>query len=147
MVIRINHLEVKLTSRYNEDERNEGNNSVFADLIIDDVSLFRQLRQYDFIPCFGWGSEEQQQLAQDCFLFRYPFEYMYHRYPLLICPECGDLECGYISVAMDKVSDHVEWSNFYTEPNKKSLDIGPFYFQWDDYKAAIRQAYELGRLR
>jgi hypothetical protein len=32
-------------------------------------------------------------------------------------PQCGDLECGYISVAIDKESDIVEWSNYYLEHN------------------------------
>ncbi|CAM4490302.1 hypothetical protein FHS16_005450 [Paenibacillus endophyticus] len=143
----INFLETRLASRYGEDVSKEENNTVFADLVIDSVSLFQRLKEYDFIPAFGWGNDEHQQLITDYFLFKYPFELKYHRYPILICPQCGDLECGYISVAIDKESDIVEWSNFYLEHNNQPLDIGPFHFKWDNYKSAIEKAYEIGRLR
>lgn len=142
----VNFLETRLASRYGEGVSKEATNTVFSDLIIDSVSLFQRLKKYDLIPAFGWGNEEHQQLITDYFLFKYPFELKYHRYPILICPQCGDLECGYISVAIDKESDIVEWSNFYLEHNNQPLDIGPFHFKWDNYKSAIERAYEIGRL-
>jgi len=52
---------------------------------------------------------------------------MYHRYRILVCPLCGDLECGFISVSVDNQSDTVEWSNFYLENRNEKLDIGPFF--------------------
>jgi len=137
---KINYLETRLASRYGEDDSKEGNNTEFADLIIDSVSLFKRLKEYDFVPAFGWGKDEHQQHITDCFLFRYPFEFQYHRYPIFICPQCGDLECGYISVAIDKESDIVEWSNFYLEHKNQPLDIGPFHFKWDNYKSVIEKA-------
>ncbi|MNI23287.1 hypothetical protein D3C73_768720 [compost metagenome] len=143
----INFLETRLASRYGGDVSKKENNTVFADLIIDSVSLFQRLKEYDFVPAFGWGNDEHQQLITDYYLFKYPFEFKYHRYPILICPQCGDLECGYISVAIDKESDIVEWSNFYLEHNNQPLDIGPFHFKWDNYKSTIEKAYEIGRLR
>ncbi|MFD2328950.1 oxidoreductase [Cohnella sp. GCM10020058] len=143
----LNFLETRLSSRYGEDVSIEENKTVFADLIIDSISLYQRLKEYDFVPAFGWGKDEQQQLTIDYFLFKYPFEFKYHRYPILICPQCGDLECGYISVAIDKESDIVEWSNFYLEHNNQPLDIGPFHFKWDNYKLAIEKTYEIGRLR
>lgn len=88
----INDLDTELSSRYGEDMPKEGNNTVFADLIIDSISLFKRLKQYDFVPAFGWG-------------------------------------------------------DFYIEHNNQSRDIGPFHFKWDNYKSAIEQAYEIGRLR
>jgi hypothetical protein len=63
-----------------------------------------------------------------------------------MCPQCGSLECGYFSVAIDKESDIVEWINFYLEHNNQRLEIGPFRFKWDNYKSAIEKAYEIGRL-
>ncbi|MGM0885242.1 MAG: oxidoreductase [Bacillota bacterium] len=145
----INFLEARLASRYAEDGSKEDKITVFADIIIDSMSLYQRLKKYDLVPAFGWGNEEHQQLITDYFLFRYPFELKYHRYPILICPQCGDLECGYISVAIDKESesDIVEWSNFYLEHNNQLLDIGPFHFKWDNYRSAIEKAFEIGRLR
>ncbi|WP_282936648.1 hypothetical protein [Paenibacillus sp. RC67] len=51
---KINYLETRLASRYGEDGSKEGN-AEFADLIIDSVSLFKRLKEYDFVPAFGWG--------------------------------------------------------------------------------------------
>ncbi|MGO4276126.1 oxidoreductase, partial [Paenibacillus sp. TAF58] len=86
----LNFLETRLASRFGEDVSKEGKNTVFADLIIDSVSFFQRLKKYDFVPAFGWGNDEDQQLITDYFLFKYPFEFKYHRYPILICPQCGD---------------------------------------------------------
>jgi len=86
----INTLETRLSSRYVKDGSEKNNNTFFTDIIIDSVSLYQKLKEYDFVPAFGWGSDEHQQLITDCFLFKFPFEFQYHRYPILICPDCGD---------------------------------------------------------
>lgn len=140
---KINHLETRLSSRYEEYDLKQAvnKNRVFADIIIDSSSLYQKLKKYDLVPAFSWGNVEDQQLMIDYFLFKYPFELKYHRYPIFICPECGDLECGYISVSIDKESDIVEWSNFYIEQSNQKLDIGPFYFKWDNYQFAIENTY------
>lgn len=145
---KISFLETKPSSRYDEsDPDQEGNkNTGFADLIIDGTSFFQRLKKYDLVPCFGWLTDEHQKLMIDYFLFKYPFELKYHRYPLLVCPWCGDSECGYISVSIDKESDIVEWSNFYIEPKFEKINIGPFYFEWDNYKNAIENTFGLGSL-
>lgn len=45
----INQLQIKQSSRYNdsEPEKEENKNKRFADLIIDGVSLFQKLKDYD----------------------------------------------------------------------------------------------------
>lgn len=144
---RTNFLETRLTSRYGEVDLKQENNTVFADLVIDSVSLYQRLKEYDLVPAFGYGNADQQKLITDYYLFKYPFDYKYHRYPIMICPQCGDLDCGYISVAIDKEADIVEWSNFYLEHNNLLLNIGPFHFEWDNYKSTIEKTFEIGRLR
>lgn len=144
---RTNFLETRLSSRYGEVGLKQENNTVFADLVIDSVSLYQRLKEYDLVPAFGYGNADQQKLITDYYLFKYPFDYRYHRYPIMICPQCGDLDCGYISVAIDKEADIVEWSNFYLEHNNLLLNIGPFHFEWDNYKSTIEKTFEIGRLR
>lgn len=139
----VNYLETRLTSRYEEDDpaRIGNKNTLFADILIDGNSLYQKLKKYDLVPAFGWGSEQYQRLMMDYFLLKYSFELMYHRYPILVCPWCGDLECGYISVSIDRESDIIEWSNFQLEGNQRKLDIGPFYFKWDNYNHAIESTF------
>lgn len=144
---RTNFLETRLMSRYGEVDLKQENNTVFADLVIDSVSLYQRLKEYDLVPAFGYGNADQQKLITDYYLFKCPFDYKYHRYPIMICPQCGDLDCGYISVAIDKEADIVEWSNFYLEHNNLLLNIGPFHFEWDNYKSTIEKTFEIGRLR
>jgi len=71
-----------------------------------------------------------------------PHEYLYYRYPILVCPLCGDEECGFISVMIDKEGDIVIWRDFILEGEKK-INIGPFYFTWDNYSTAINNTYGL----
>ncbi|KWX74234.1 hypothetical protein SAMN05216191_10489 [Paenibacillus jilunlii] len=141
-MIKVSYLETRPSSRYAEhDPKQTGNkNTIFADIIIDGNSLYQKLKKYDLVPALGWGSEEHQRLMIEYFLLKSPFELMYHRYPILVCPWCGDLECGYISVSIGKESDIVEWSNFQVTGSNNKLEIGPYYFKWDNYKYAIESA-------
>ncbi|MCW3792881.1 oxidoreductase [Paenibacillus sp. LS1] len=120
--MKISTLETKLASRYNEfDPEQDGNkNTKFADIIIDGTSLY-------------------QRLLIDYFLLKKPHESMYYRYPILVCPWCGDEECGYISVKIDREGDVVIWRDFLL--NEKKLQVGPFYFDWENYKQAIEHTF------
>ncbi|MEK4356431.1 oxidoreductase [Paenibacillus sp. FSL M7-1455] len=135
----INFLQTKPSSRYDEyDPDQYGNkNTKFADIIIDGKSLYQMLRKYDLVPSLGWGSDDYQKLIIDYFLLRQEHNYLYYRYPILVCPWCGDEECGFISVYIEREGDVITWRDFKLEPDNKPIDIGPFYFKWDDYERAI----------
>ncbi|CAH1193961.1 hypothetical protein PAECIP111892_01364 [Paenibacillus auburnensis] len=135
----INQLHTKPAKRYDEfDPAQDGNkNTEFADLIIDGNSLYQKLKKYDMVPSLGWGSADHQRLIIDYFLMKQPHEYLYYRYPILVCPWCGDEECGFISVKIDREADVVIWKDFKLEPDNKRIPIGPFYFEWENYKSVI----------
>lgn len=137
----INHLTTEPASRFTDsDPEREGNkNTRFADLIIDGQSLYGMLKKYDLVPALGWGREEYQRQIIDYFLLRQLHPVSYYRYPLLVCPWCGDEECGFISVWIEREGDYVVWKEFKLEPGNQSLQIGPYYFKWDDYEAVIQQ--------
>ncbi|GAA3406905.1 oxidoreductase [Paenibacillus hodogayensis] len=140
---KINYLETKPSSRYDQfDPDQEGNkNTKFADLIIDGKSLYQMLRTYDMVPSLGWGSDEYQREMIDYFLLRKPHKYMYYRYPIMVCPWCGDEECGFISVKIDREDDFIIWKDFYVESEKKKINIGPYHFQWDNYEKEINNSF------
>jgi len=139
----INVLETRPSSRYDElDPAQDGNkNTTFADLIIDEKSLYQMLKRYDLVPALGWGSEENQKQMIQYFLLREPHDYLYYRYPILVCPWCGDEECGYISVKVDREENVVMWKDFKLEHKNQPLNIGPFYFEWENYERAIQNTF------
>ncbi|MBP1991622.1 oxidoreductase [Paenibacillus eucommiae] len=146
---KINYLETKLSSRFNEFDPNKENNknTLFADIIIDGTSLYQKLKKYDLVPALGWGSEEYQRLMIDYFLLVQPHEYLYYRYPILVCPWCGDEECGFISVKIDRESDIIIWKDFNLEHESKKIQIGPYYFHWDNYEQAIWSTYRIAGIQ
>jgi len=142
-----NHIETKLAQRFDETDPAQDKNTNFADIFIDGYSLYQRLKSYDMVTAFGWGGDEQQKLMIDYFLLKKPFELMYHRYPILVCPWCGDLDCGYISLNIEKEKDIVTWSNFILERNNTRIQTGPYHFQWDNYKNAIEHTYRLAGIQ
>ncbi|PAF30364.1 oxidoreductase [Paenibacillus sp. 7516] len=142
----INVLETQPSSRYDElDPAQEGNkNTTFADLIIDGKSLYQMLKRHDLVPALGWGTEENQKQMIQYFLLKEPHEYLYYRYPILVCPWCGDEECGYISVKVDREEDVVIWKDFMLEHKNQPLNIGPFYFVWENYEKVIQGTLVMG---
>lgn len=139
----INVLETQPSSRYDElDPSQDGNkNTTFADLIIDGKSLYQMLKRHDLVPALGWGTEENQRQMIQYFLLKEPHEYLFYRYPILVCPLCGDEECGYISVKVDRDDDVVIWKDFMLEHKNQPLNVGPFYFMWDNYERAIQNTF------
>lgn len=142
-MLHINYLSTKRSSRYDRnDPAQEGNkNTEFFDFIIDGQSLYQRLKSYDLVPALGWGSQEHQKQMQDYFLLNKMHPQLYYRYPMFVCPWCGDEECGFISIFIERNEDYVIWKDFKLEPSNNSISIGPFYFKWDNYKAAILNAY------
>ncbi|MBE7684079.1 oxidoreductase [Paenibacillus sp. P13VS] len=139
----INVLETQPSSRYDElDPSQDGNkNTTFADLIIDGKSLYQMLKRHDLVPALGWGTEENQRQMIQYFLLKEPHEYLFYRYPILVCPLCGDEECGYISVKVDRDDDVVIWKDFMLEHKNQPLNVGPFYFMWENYERAIQNTF------
>ncbi|KQN98975.1 hypothetical protein [Paenibacillus sp. Leaf72] len=139
----INDLQTKLSSRFDEyDPDQDGNkNTKFADIIIDGRSLYQMLKKNDMVPSLGWGSEENQRQMIDYFLLKKQHEYMYSRYPILVCPWCGDEECGFISVRIEREDDIVVWKDFRKEPDNQRIQLGPYYFKWDNYEKAINDTF------
>jgi hypothetical protein len=68
-------------------------------------------------------------------------DYLYYRYPILVCPWCGDEECGFISVFIERVDDIVIWKDFRLEHDNKPVLIGPFHFKWKDYEKVINETF------
>lgn len=135
----INHLQLNPTQRYDEfdPQKDENKNTEFIDFIIDGKSLYNMLKKYDMVPVLGWGGEEHQKQILDYLLLKQMHPYLYYRYPILVCPWCGDEECGFISVLIEREADMIIWRDFKLEPDNKTIPIEPFYFEWEKYQKLI----------
>src|SRR5690349_10261037 len=69
-----------------------------------------------------------------------------NRVALFVCPECGGISCGAVTVALNFDGEYVIWSDFRWErdwdgaPDDRSLAIGPFVFDRREYESKIRDA-------
>lgn len=139
----IHRIQTKRSKRYADSEvKPEGQvNPHFSDILINGISIYEMLKKHDMIPCFGWGVQEHQQQMVDYFLLNDRHPYLYYRYPLLVCPWCGDEECGFISVFVEREGDTVTWQDFRLGEEGELLPLGPFTFEWEEYEQAIRGTY------
>lgn len=66
------------------------------------------------------------------------------RVPIFICPECGDLGCGAITVVVERHRDTVIWRDFGWDVNYDTgedhirLQIDPLVFDRAQYEAELR---------
>src|SRR6478736_1306610 len=92
----------------NKIELRPGAGSVL-DYIIDGRPLLMHLRSRgckdtDFISPFGGSCEFESRVAS-WLLLRSKAPFPNGRIPLLVCPRCGDLGCGAVTVAIERVDD------------------------------------------
>ena len=114
----------------------------FLDFVIDEVPLWSRLK-FDFISPFGWLSPEQHEASINRFLRKAPADLPDGRIALYICPECGELDCGAVTMLVQREADVIVWKDFGVQNNYENVvhrdgleDIGPFRFD-------VRQYYEL----
>jgi hypothetical protein len=114
----------------------------YLDFVVAGESLRDMLDPGDFIGCLGWGSEEIEvhQIAQ--LLLQEMSELSSGRIPIYICPECGDLHCGAVTVRVSKEADSFVWSDFAFETgcdDAASLfeKVAPFTFDKMEYWRAL----------
>lgn len=80
-------------------------------------SLLSTHFQYDFISVLGWLTKEGEAKHTNQILLKEKSELQSGRVPIYICPECGDLGCGCISVKLVEYDDCIVWSEFGYENN------------------------------
>ncbi|CAG1013362.1 hypothetical protein ANRL4_04913 [Anaerolineae bacterium] len=113
----------------------------YLDFVIDGQSLGDLLNSGDYIGCLGWLPVDVEQQSIDELLLKRRSELTSGRYRLYICPECGDLDCGAITVQIEKTADQFMWKDFGFENNRDEpiLDrqqyrhVGPFQFNKIEY--------------
>jgi hypothetical protein len=126
---------------------------VYADFVVDGLALSTHMRRKgDHISCLGWGPKPMQDDAVARLLLQAPPDLASGRVSLYVCPECGDLSCGAITVRIQRNGNVVTWGDFWYEGNHEGIpsnnrlldDLGPYSFDWEEYEGAIRAGYGMG---
>ena len=116
----------------------------FFDFIVDGVSLLSKCLEkgFDEVGCLGWGGQAIHSEAQARLLDESPGDFDDGRVALFVCPECGDLGCGAVSIRLRRegqsvVWDEIGWQTNYEEGWNAIDDLGPYSFDFKQYRAAI----------
>jgi hypothetical protein len=129
----------------------------YANFLVDEFPLtnIKEIHDHDFVSCLGWGPEEFQKKQIDRLLLITKSDFENNRNSLYICP-CSDLGCGAVSLKIKRSSkdyNTIIWYKFGVEDNLEEQDsslnyyngIGPFYFDWEQYKETIQSAFLFGK--
>ena len=99
----------------------------------------------DFMGCFVKGFSEQNEKMTATLLALTEPHTVSGRVPLYVCPECGDIGCGAITVTIEKTAEHFVWKDFGYENNyydgmpllENYRQIGPFFFDSNQYSQLL----------
>ncbi len=111
----------------------------WAEFVVDDRPLHSMIVPGDFISCIGWLPAYAEISLVRQLLLAEPSELGGGRCQLYICPECGDIGCGAVTVAVAKTHDAFTWSHLRFENNYDAgmttpyEGVGPFRFAKHDY--------------
>jgi hypothetical protein len=117
----------------------------FLDFYVSDRRLLDLLAwpDADYITPLGWGQVERQADSVAELLRRKKPSLKTGRYQLYICPECGDIGCGAVTVRIEREGEFIIWREFgfendYDEPRLSEFTgIAPFYFEATAYFQAL----------
>jgi hypothetical protein len=119
------------------------------DFLVDGQSLFVTLQagDYDLIGRLGWEGHAEDTAAIEQLLLQTPSPISDGRHMLFVCPECGDLGCGALTVQIAATSDGIIWRDFAHENNydpdmterERFRPVGPFIFAAEQYAEALRR--------
>lgn len=100
----------------------------YPEWVINGVPLLELLRQHrnahahaDYVPAIVWlnGEDEVHRL-----MLERPADLPDDRHSILVCPECGNPDCGVLSVVIEQHGSEVTWQSFATEQMADDPDIG-----------------------
>lgn len=117
----------------------------YLDFVIDEVPLSARLN-VDFISPIGWFDAGEQEASIDRLLGKSPPDMPDARATLYICPECGDLGCGAVTLLVQREANVIIWKDFGIQNNYEDVihrddfqNIGPFTFDASQYHALFER--------
>lgn len=113
----------------------------FLDFEVDGVGLSTKFG--DLISGLGWAVTDWNDKAIRMLLLEESADFENNRRSLYVCPECGDLGCGAVSIIVENVDGNIIWKDFayqnnYSEDLTPYDDIGTFVFEKSKYEILLR---------
>lgn len=120
---------LRLERRIRKGSNNTTERSYY-DFIINEKSLSEKLNmvQRDLIGSFGWAMNDYDRALAKQFMGLQKSDLDSARYPLFVCPECGDIGCGMITIDIVFEPNQVIWENFAYENGYEPIDFE--YFEY-----------------
>jgi hypothetical protein len=123
--------------------------------LVNGESLFEQLgiAKLDMVGRFSKENPDWNSESVEVFLQKRPPDLENGRVMLFVCPECGDIGCGAITMQINKKNNEYIWSLFAYEndydPGMTDYEsykaVGPFRFSAEQYEQAIHKAGRIGQ--
>ncbi len=106
------------------------------------------LKKADVVGALGWTAPDVELGTVAKLLREAGPDLPPNRVAIYVCPECGDLGCGAVTVAIDRDGEDIIWSDFRWERNwidpfdleERRFDVGPFRFETDAYTLVLNKA-------
>ena len=112
----------------------------FWDILIDNKSI-RDILDSDSITPIGWGVKAESRRAINKIRIKEKSDLFSGKIELLVCPACGDIGCGAITVSISRKDGTIIWHDFISEDGSKGdenhpfekIDVGSFVFEKNQY--------------
>ena len=118
----------------------------YLDFIVNEEPLSKTVGG-DMASCLGWFDPEENTKAVRRLLLEETADLPNNRRTLYVCPECGDIGCGAVSLVVEQVGDKIIWRDFGYENDYEEKvhtegyeGIGPFVFDRAEYERVIKKA-------
>jgi len=124
----------------------------FLDFVVDGSSLGELIkaRKHDLVSFLVAGfAESETARGVRRLLLQEPADLPNNRRSLYVCPECGDLGCGAVTVEVIDAGDSFRWQRFGYENTYEDKvdfssfeDVGPFAFEKSSCELELNTALE-----
>jgi hypothetical protein len=134
----MNELNLKWRKREGGNNRTERD---YLDFEVDGIGLSTKFG--DMVSCLGWAMSDWNDKAVRRLLLEESADFENNRRSLYVCPECGDLGCGAVSIIVDYIDECVIWKDFayqnnYSDDLTPYDGIGTFVFEKIKYEILLR---------
>lgn len=115
----------------------------YLDFIVDEIPLSENFG--DLISCLGWAVQSENEQAVKRLLLEASADFSNNRRSLYVCPECGDLGCGAVSVIIEQKENKIIWRDFafqydYSDDLTEYKRLETFVFDKIEYEKIIKSA-------
>ena len=139
------HLDIAILHRPGEPGKRE---RCSVDFLVNGQSLYAltDAGARDMCGRFSRETPEENVEAERVFALAAPPDMEGGRVMLFVCPECGGIGCGAVTVRISRKGNRVTWADFahdnnYEDANYESCrSIGPYTFAWEEYVEVLKRA-------